>query len=132
MAEIITPEDLALALPDEAPERLAEVIEDALAFARIYAPCIDSVTDPKKVAALRAVLRQAIVYNIEAGSGAVTQETAGSFSRSIDTTQPRSSTFFSPSQQDALRQLCAAPGIALTGAYSVRLGVPDTLPRPRR
>ena len=127
----IEPSDLAASLPDVDPVRLDEVIADAVAFARVYAPCIDSdafKANAAKVAALKAILRKAIVYDIEAGSGAVTQQTAGPFSQSVDTTQRASSTFFSKAQQDALRALCRG-NTAVSGVYTIALGQPDTFPR---
>lgn len=128
----IEPNDLALALPDEDPARLAEVIEDAVALARVYAPCIDAAAfqaNDKRMATLKAILRAAVVYHVESGNGAVTQESAGPFSQTIDTSVRRSSTFFSPAQQEALRALCNNGTVALGSVYSLPLGMPDTMPR---
>lgn len=127
----IAPTDLAEALPGVSTARLAEVIADAEAFALGFAPCIASaafLADVPKMARLKAILRAAIVYDVQSASGAAQQQTAGPFSFATDTRTPRSGVMFSPSQIAELKALCSGT-VRLDGVYTIGFGVPDTLPR---
>lgn len=93
------------------------MIEDSEAMAVLAAPCIATVeflADAPKMAAVRAILRGAILRWDTAGSGAVTQHstTAGPFTKSetIDTTTPRRAMFW-PSEVAELRGLCGTSGL---------------------
>ena len=104
---ILTPEDLApFATIDEA--KAWAMIEDAEAMAVLAAPCI---TDPEftgtptLMAALKALLRGAILRWNDAGTGAVTQQGAGPFQQTIDTRTDRKGMFW-PSEIAELRDLC--------------------------
>ena len=103
----VTPADLA-PFADVAEGKAVAMIADALAMARLVAPCIDD-ADFKHADAAKAVLRGAILRWNDAGSGVLTQhtDTAGPFSsqQSYDTRQARRSLFW-PSEIDQLKKLC--------------------------
>jgi hypothetical protein len=91
------------------------MIDDALALAAVFAPCIltdDFVFD----AAAKAIIRGAILRWNEAGSGAVQSVTTGPFGMTTDTKQPRRGMFW-PSEIDQLRELCQ--GSESSGAFAV-------------
>lgn len=97
----------------EVPEFTADDdwrVQDAEAMAILAAPCLattpTTLTDGK-VAALRAILRQALIRWKTAGSGAVQQQTAGPFSQTIDTSKLRRGMFW-PSELEQLRGLCGS------------------------
>ena len=105
----LTPEDLAaFATIDSA--KAEQMIEDAEAMALLAAPCLsetDFLSSEQRIAAVRAILRGAILRWNDAGSGAVTQQTAGPFSQSLDTRTERRPMFW-PSEIAQLRDLCSA------------------------
>jgi hypothetical protein len=95
------------------------MIEDAEAWAILTAPCLSSLTVAPdgetteaaeirtgKVAAVKAILRGAILRWNDAGSGAITQESVGPFGHSIDTRQARKSMFW-PSEITELQGICS-------------------------
>jgi hypothetical protein len=102
-AVVITPDDLAPFATIE-PAKAQAMIEDALALAARVAPCIN---DPEFMYddAAKAILRGAILRWNEAGTGSVQYQTAGAYSVSVDTKQPRRSMFW-PSEITDLQQLC--------------------------
>jgi len=109
----LTPADLAPFA--EIPEAKAQaMIDDALALAATVAPCI---TDDGFAhdAAARAILRGAILRWQDAGTGALSSQTAGPFGVSLDTRQQRRSLFL-PSEIEQLQKLCQG---ASAGAYAV-------------
>lgn len=122
MGYIITGEDLASSLPGMTGPELEKAAEDAEALAETYAPCLfDPAFDPaapvnaRKVARFRAIVRRAVAYDAEAGSGAVTTTSVsapGGFSKnqSVDTKQKQAGMLFSPAQIDALKALCGGRG----------------------
>lgn len=84
------------------------MITDAEAMAVLVAPCITSTefsADLGKVAAVKALLRGAILRWHDAGSGAVTQQTAGPFSQTVDQSKARKAMFW-PSEIQQLQTLC--------------------------
>lgn len=91
------------------------MIDDALALAARFAPCILDPTFAYPDAA-KAILRGAILRWNEAGSGAMQSQTAGPFSVAMDTRQVRRGMFW-PSEIDQLRELCR--GDDTSGAYAV-------------
>lgn len=135
MGQFIDPDDLApFATIDAA--KAGAMIEDAEAMAVLAAPCLPDLLDAPagesagdatrrlaKVAALKAILRGAIIRWDEAGSGAAqtTQRSMGPFSESatMDTRQQRRGMFW-PSEITQLQQLCSSGG---TRAFAV-----DTVP----
>ena len=125
----ITPDDLApFATIDEA--KALAMIEDALAKAARVAPCLNETefqADEMNVAAVRAVLRTAILRRNDAGSGAFQQQTAGAFSVSHDTRQPHRALFW-PSEIDELQAICRTyNGEGRAGAFEV-----NTIPEAAR
>ena len=123
---ILTPEDLApFATID--PGKAEAMIEDAEAMAALAAPCIldDGFHDrPELMAALKAILRRAIVRWHDAGNGAVTQFGAGPFQQTVAQGQNMPRNLFWPSEVEQLRDLCAAFNNAGSdGAFAV-----DTAP----
>lgn len=82
------------------------MIDDALARAARVAPCILSEEFAYPEAAL-AILRGAILRWHEAGTGALSQQSAGPFGQTLDTRQPRRGMFW-PSEEDELRSLCGS------------------------
>lgn len=122
----ITPADLA-AFADIDSEKAEAMIADAEAMAILAAPCLSGpeFQDPSKVAAVKAILRGAILRWNDAGSGAVTQQGAGPFQQTIDTRTDRKAMFW-PSEIAQLQGLCAADGGA-GHAFTI-----DTAPKPWR
>lgn len=117
-AVTLDPSDLVpFALIDDV--KAEAMIEDALALAARIAPCI---LDPLFTyeAAARAILRGAILRWNEAGSGAVSQQSAGPFAQTLDTRTQRRGMFW-PSEIEQLQDLCKGP--ETSGAFSV-----DTAP----
>lgn len=98
--------------------KAAAMVEDAEAMAILAAPCLpDLLTAPggelpadaarrlAKVAALKAILRGAILRWFDAGSGAVQSQTAGPFGQTIDTRVQRKA-MYQPSELEQLQGLC--------------------------
>lgn len=106
------------------PAKAAAMIADAEAQAILAAPCLADVDDldANQVAAVRAVLRGAILRWNDAGSGAYQQQTAGPFSVMMDTRQTRRSLFW-PSEIEQLQSICTAVAGGAGGAFSI-----DTAP----
>lgn len=107
MGVFLTPADLEpFATID--PAKADAMIEDAEAMAALAAPCITTpefLAEQHLVAAVKAVLRGAILRWNDSGSGAVTQQGAGPFQQTIDTRQTRRAMFW-PSEIGQLRDLC--------------------------
>lgn len=91
------------------------MIADAEAMAKLVAPCITDV-EFEHEDAVKAILREAILRRNDAGSGAVTTQTAGPFSQAVDTSRPRRGLFW-PSEIEQLQDLCSDTGNS--GAFSV-------------
>ncbi|MGV0805805.1 hypothetical protein [Mycolicibacterium setense] len=89
------------------PAKAAAMIADALAMAKLVAPCIADV-DFAHPDAAKAVIRGAILRWNEAGQGAVSQLQAMSFSQMTDTRQPRRAMFW-PSEIEQLQKMCQDP-----------------------
>lgn len=75
---------------------------------------------PGQVDAAKAILRGAIMRWDDAGSGALSSQTAGPFGQQLDTRTPRRSMFY-PSEIAQLRDVCG--GTSPSGAFSI-----DTTP----
>ena len=112
----ITAADLApfAEIPDD---KAQEMIADALATAKLIAPCIVEDSFEHAVAAI-AVLRRAILRWNEAGTGAVVQTSSDVYQQTIDNRQPSRNLFW-PSQISQLQQMCRTE----SGAWSY-----DTVP----
>lgn len=106
----ITSDDLDAFVIIEASKADA-MIADAEALALLAAPCLDRSSeddDPlteTQVAAVKAILRGAILRWNEAGNGILSQRTAGPFSQSIDTRQTRRA-MFAPAEIEQLQSIC--------------------------
>ena len=113
MAAIIEPSDLDGKMPTGwTPDQVQAEIDTAVAWARIYVPCLDNL-DVGDVAAVKAVLRKAVPYNAAAASSptgsTINRVDAGPMGFSTETTAPRDSgTYFSPAQVTVLERLCAS------------------------
>lgn len=117
MAVFLTPGDLApFATIDEA--KAEEMITDATAMATLAAPCLAAYSDldDAQRAAVRAILRGAILRWHEAGSGALAAQQAGPFGMTVDTRQQRRGMFW-PSEIEQLQSVCTRTGEG--GAFTV-------------
>ena len=120
----LTPGDLA-AFATIPPAKAQAMIDDAEATAATVAPCL---TDPSKLDAIQSqavmsILRRAILRWHEVGSGAVSQQTAGPFSQSVDTIRASSRGLFWPTEITALQDVCkAVTGERRSGAFSIGTG----------
>lgn len=114
--------DLRPFLPGQTDEQIQGWIDDALALAITFAPCIERPTFAHR-AALKALLRSAIRYSVGAADGAVTQVSGGPWQKSVDTRQAQSGVLFSPAQIERLEQMCRVR-VAEPNAHSVPLGPP--------
>ena len=119
---VITPADLGVFA--EIPEdRAREMIADALAMARLSAPCLAN-TDLSEdhAAAAKAIIRGAILRWHEAGAGSLTQrqQTIGPamLGESFDTRQTRKGMFW-PSEIEQLQGICAQISGETSGAFAV-------------
>ena len=104
----ITPEDLAPFATIEAAKADA-MIADAEAKAITAAPCLDDPDTPlslRQLEAVKATLRRAILRWNEVGTGVVTQQTAGPFGQSVDTTRTAPRGLFWPSEIAELQAIC--------------------------
>lgn len=91
------------------------MIDDALALAAQFAPCIIS-DDFAYAAAAKAIIRGAILRWHEAGAGAMQSQSAGPFAVTLDTRQQRRGMYW-PSEVDQLKALCA--GADTSGAFAI-------------
>lgn len=116
----LTPADLApFAQIDEA--KASAMIADAEAMAAMAAPCIteaEFAANTTLTGALVAILRGAVLRWHDAGSGAVSQQTAGPFSQSVDTRTPRRAMFW-PSEIADLQKLCQSYTGAVDAAFTI-------------
>ncbi|HEY1176482.1 MAG TPA: hypothetical protein VGF17_10015 [Phytomonospora sp.] len=111
---IIEPTDLEGLMPSGwTPQQVQAEIDDALAWARFYVPCLDNLP-VGDVAAVKAVLRKAVPYNAKAASstgGEVRTVNAGPLGFTTEQRAPRESgAYFSPTQIKALESLCQSRG----------------------
>ena len=96
------------------------MIDDAEAMAVLVAPCIEA-DDFTKQAAVKAILRGAVLRWNDSGSGALQAQTAGPFGQTLDTRQERRGMFW-PSDIEQLQNLCGVEG---GSNYTVSLAGPD-------
>ena len=112
--QYITPEDLAPFATIEAA-KAAAMIADAEAMAASVAPCLadaSAVLESAQLNVVRAILRRAVLRWNEVGTGAVTQQSAGPFQQSLDTTRSAPKSLFWPSEIADLQQVCKSTGEA--------------------
>ena len=103
-------------IPDDKADAM---IADAEAMAVMVAPCLgasDFAQDANKRAAVKAILRGAILRWHDSGSGAVVQQTAGPFSQTVDQSKVRKGMFW-PSEIEQLQNLCKVATSG--GAFSI-------------
>lgn len=113
MAEIIQVTDLPAAV--QSAEMVEAMVAGANAAASRVAPCLtwDGSEEDKpepsedQLAEARLVLIGALQRWSEAGSGGVSQQTAGPFSVSTDTTRPRTGYRLWPSEIADLQAICS-------------------------
>lgn len=86
-------------------DKAQAMIDDAMAMARLVAPCILD-EEFEHADAAKAVVRGAILRWHDAGSGAATQQTALGFSQTYDTRQVRKGMFW-PSEIEQLQKMCS-------------------------
>lgn len=101
------------------PFKAAEMIADATALAMLAAPCLadeDNILTAPQLAAVKAILRGAILRWNDSGTGALQAQTAGPFSQTYDTRQTRRSLFW-PSEIEQLQSICK--GADTGGAFSI-------------
>lgn len=103
-----------------AAEKAIAMIEDAEAMALLTAPCI-AAADFAYGTAVKAILRGAVLRWNEAGTGAMSAQSAGPFSQTLDTRQERRGMFW-PSEIVQLQSLCAD---AQGGVYTTSLAGPE-------
>lgn len=107
MGAFIQPADLAPFATIDAAKAEA-MIEDAEAMAKLSAPCLKDLTtlsDDQKAAA-KAILRGALLRWAEAGNGGVVTRTAGPYSQTVDTSNPRRNLFW-PTEIGQFQDICA-------------------------
>ena len=108
--------------------KAAEMIADAEAWAVMAAPCLKTPefqADADMAAAVKSVIRQAVLRWHEAGTGAVQTQVSGPFSNTVQYQARRG--MFWPSEITQLRDLCAE----FTGASSSgKAFTIDTTPAP--
>lgn len=106
------------------PAQADAMIDDAVAQAILAAPCLadEGNLDANQKAAVKAVLRGAILRWNDSGNGAFQQEVMGPFSIAHDTRQTRR-TLFWPSEVTQLEAICRA----VTGTTGQTFAV-DTAP----
>ncbi len=125
----LEPEDLT-PFADIDPAKAAAMVEDAIAMAVLAAPCItlpEFQADAALMSALKAILRGSILRWHDVGSGGVTQQGAGPFQQTLDTSKVRRGMFW-PSEISQLRDLCREFGEAGDGqAFMVDM-TPETVP----
>jgi len=115
----LTPEDLTpFATID--PAKAQAMIDDAEAMAELVAPCITAEGFAND-AAVKAILRGAVIRWNDAGSGALQSQTAGPFGQTYDTRQERRGMFW-PSEIEQLQNLCGTVGGSV---YTVSMAGPD-------
>lgn len=123
MAEIIRLADLPASL--QSAELVDAMVAGANAKASRVAPCL-AATDPAptadQLAEAKLVLIGAVKRWVEAGAGALQQQTAGPFSVSTDTRQ-RSGFNLWPSEIEALQALCRSSAPAAAFAIDTALDV---------
>ena len=128
MAEIIAVTDLPAALQsaDMVDAMIDTMVAGANARASRVAPCLTwdgTETDQPaptadQLAEAKLVLLGAVKRWAEAGSGAVSQQTAGPFGMQVDTRQ-RTGYNLWPSEIEALQDICASGTDTSSGAFSI-------------
>ena len=103
MVAFITVDDLTVFEPGLDAVKAQAMIDDAEALAVMVAPCIEDDTFTAQ-AAVKAILRGAILRWNQAGTGVVTQQTAGPFTQTVSESAHKA--VFYPSEITQLQKLC--------------------------
>lgn len=111
---LITVEEIQQSLPELSDEQALSLITDVEAVAAVHAPCITSPTFPYKAAA-KAIIKKAIEYDVLSKEDHVKREVMGPYQTEYQT-HSRSGAYFSKSQIEMLKSLCAS---ATPGMYSI-------------
>lgn len=120
--EIITIEDLPDSIRNLIEAEMLQMMVDGLNSRAVrVAPCLGEDPDPGLLAEAKLILIGVIKRWAEAGSGAFTQQTAGSFSVSMDTRQ-RTGWNLRPSEIGDLQDLCKQTTGNEGKAWSVAVG----------
>jgi hypothetical protein len=114
----LTVSDLVAFSPNVDPEKAQAMIDDASALAAVVAPCISAVGFAYP-AAVKAILRGAILRWLEAGTGARQAVSVGQVGITNDTRQERRG-MFQPSEIVQLQSLCPT-----AGALTLSIATPD-------
>lgn len=124
----VTIEDVAPFLgAGQDPVKVQVVIDDTEAIARLEAPCIASIiAGTEDFAAIKAIVRSAVVRWVESGNGVWQAQSAGPFSIQTDTRQPRKAVF-TDSELGQLQRICER----VSGGGASRAYVIDTAPGAR-
>jgi len=118
MAIFLTVNDLLVFSPDMDPVKAQQMIDDATALAVLAAPCV-AAAGFMNLAAMKAILRGAILRWEDAGAGVISSQTTGPFGQTLDTRQARKGMFW-PSEIVQLQSLCASGS-----SYTVSMAGPD-------
>lgn len=116
----LTPDDLQPFAQID-PLKAYGMIEDATALAVLAAPCLadeDALT-VAQFAAVRAILRGAVLRWNEVRAGAMMSADAGPFGQSYDNGQTRRTGMFWPSEIDQLQGICRAETDSGGGAFAI-------------
>lgn len=137
MGQFIESFDL-MPFADIEPEKALAMIDDAEATAILAAPCLATITTAPvgetpdalalrtaKIAAIKAILRGAILRWNDAGSGAMQSQTVGPFGQTLDTRIQRRGMFW-PSELDQLQSMCSSE----SGAFSIDTLGCDSIHQP--
>jgi len=125
VAEIISVADLPTAL--QSAELVEAMVDGVNAKASRVAPCLTwdgsveeqpAPTDDQ-LAEARLVMLGAVKRWAESGAGALSQQTAGPLSLSVDTRQ-RTGFNLRPSEIEDLQEICSSGSTASSGAFSIR------------
>jgi hypothetical protein len=123
VAEIITTDDLPTALQSD--QMIELMVAGANARATRVAPCLagtgDDAPSDDQLAEARLVLVGAVKRWAESGAGALSAQSAGPFSQTIDTRQ-RTGYNLWPSEIESLQQICSAGTETSSGAFSITPG----------
>lgn len=123
-AVTLTVDDLTPFAPDIDEHKAELMIEDALATAAVVAPCILD-DDFEHSGAAKAILRKAVLRWNDAGTGVITQLSAGSFQQTTDNRTEHKSLLW-PSELTKLEQLC---GLSRRGrAFTIDTTPPNSGP----
>lgn len=114
----LTVDDLASFVELDAA-KAQEMIDDVTARATLVAPCMRAPADldPQQYAAIRAIIRGAVLRWAEGGSGAVQSVAVGPYSQTLDTRQPQRVLLW-PSEIEDLQRVCQGTG-GSSGAFAV-------------